>query len=86
MGQNAVFDLIGIHCVLIWSLRSRPGVAVWNRVQFRGRRRIGKRHQEAELIAPEDVVGGAIGKQVELLFLDAVFYLPAGTVDLLMEW
>jgi len=47
---------------------------------------IGERgHQEPELIGAEGAGGGAIGEQVELLFLDAVFHLPAGTVDLLIE-
>ena len=47
---------------------------------------IGERgHQEPELIGAEGVGGGAIGEQVELLFLDAVFHLSAGTVDLLIE-
>jgi len=47
---------------------------------------IGERgHQEAELIGAEGVGGGAISKQVELLFLDAVFHLSASTVDLLIE-
>ena len=42
-------------------------------------------HQEPELIGSEGVGGGAIGEQVELLFLDSVFHLAAGTVDLLIE-
>ena len=42
-------------------------------------------HQEPELIGLKGVGGGAIGEQVELLLLDAVFHLPAGTVDLLVE-
>ena len=37
------------------------------------------------MIGAEGVGGGAIGEQVELLLLDAVFHLTAGTVDLLIE-
>ena len=43
------------------------------------------RQGEPELVGPEGVGGGAIGKQVELLLLDAVFHLTAGTVSLLIE-
>ena len=40
---------------------------------------------EPELIGPEGVGGGAIGKQVQLLLLDAVSHPTAGTVGLLIE-
>ena len=51
-----------------------------------GEYQVGKtRKPQAQLVGSFEVSAGAIGKQVELLLLDAVLHVPSGTVKLLVE-
>src|SRR5204863_4185560 len=52
----------------------------------RADQRIGHRGEpQTQLVGPHRRCRGAVGKQVELTFLDAVFHIAAGAVDLLVE-
>ena len=41
--------------------------------------------QQAELVGPPAVAGGAVGEELELLLLDAVLHLAAGAVEMVVE-
>ena len=40
---------------------------------------------QTELVGTHRVVTGAVGKQVELLFLDPVFHVASGAVEFLVQ-
>ena len=43
------------------------------------------RYQQPELIRPPTVATGAVGKQIQLLLLDAVIHVPSGATDPLIQ-
>lgn len=45
----------------------------------------GAGEQQAELIGPPALATGAVGKKSALLFLDAIFHLPTGAGDLVVN-
>jgi len=47
--------------------------------------RLSRSEPVCELVGPPLVATGATGKQIELLFLDPVLHVPAGTTELVIQ-